>query len=142
MLTRTITDPNAVFLKEEGQERVDLPCIYTREEWLAVKQRHFIHEAGFLSNVIPDFAGLLSRGLLDYREEADVYARRMIDALIGLTDRYAAAAAEQGRPDVAQVLGQVPRYPGAEFPRGAADDPDSQLCGLAGGKLPCNHGAV
>ncbi len=115
VLTRTITDPNAVFLKEEGQERVDLPCIYTREEWLAVKQRHFIHEAGFLSNVIPDFAGLLSRGLLDYREEADVYARRMIDALIGLTDRYAAAAAEQGRPDVAQVLGQVPRYPARNF---------------------------
>lgn len=115
VLTRTITDPNAVFLKEEGQERVDLPCIYTREEWLAVKQRHFIHEAGFLSNVIPDFAGLLSRGLLDYREEADVYARRMIDALIGLTDRYAAAAAEQGWPDVAQVLGQVPRYPARNF---------------------------
>lgn len=115
VLTRTITDPNAIFIKEEGKERVDLPCIYTKEEWLAVKERHFIHEAGYLSNVIPDFAQVLSRGLLDYRKTADPYACQMIDALIDLTDRYGAAARADGREDVAAVLEQVPRYPARTF---------------------------
>ena len=115
VLTRTITDPNAIFIKEEGKERIDLPCIYTKDEWLAVKREHFIHEAGYLSNVIPDFAQILSRGLLDYKKDADEYACRMIDALIGLTDRYADEARRQGRDDVAETLARVPRYPARGF---------------------------
>ena len=102
-------------LRRGGKERIDLPCIYTKEEWLAVKERHFIHEAGYLSNVIPDFAQVLSRGLLDYKKTADAYACRMIDALIDLTDRYGAAARADGRADVAAVLEQVPRYPARTF---------------------------
>lgn len=115
VLTRTITDANAIFIKEEGKDRIDLPCMFTKEEWLDVKSKHFIHEAGFLSNVIPDFAGILSRGLLDYRKEADCYGQQMIDALIDLCDRYAAAAKEQGRGDIAETLAQVPRYPARNF---------------------------
>ena len=115
VLTRTITDANAIFIKEEGKDRIDLPCMFTKEEWLDVKSNHFIHEAGFLSNVIPDFAGILSRGLLDYKKDADIYGQQMIDALIGLCDRYAAAAKEQGRTDIAETLAQVPRYPARNF---------------------------
>ena len=115
VLTRTITDMNAIFIKEEGKDRIDLPCMFTKEEWLDVKSRHFIHEAGFLSNVIPDFAKILSRGLLDYRKDADVYGQQMIDALIDLCDRYAEAAKEQGRNDIAETLAQVPRYPARNF---------------------------
>lgn len=115
VLTRTITDMNAIFIKEEGKDRIDLPCMFTKEEWLAVKEKHFIHEAGFLSNVIPDFADILSRGLLDYKKDADMYGRQMIDALIDLCDRYAAAARELGRNDIADTLAQVPRYPARNF---------------------------
>lgn len=115
VLTRTITDMNAIFIKEEGKDRIDLPCMFTKEEWLEVKSRHFIHEAGFLSNVIPDFAQILSRGLLDYKKDADVYGNQMIDALIDLCDRYAQAAKEQGRADIADTLAQVPRYPARNF---------------------------
>ena len=115
VLTRTITDANAIFIKEEGKDRIDLPCMFTKEEWLEVKSKHFIHEAGFLSNVIPDFAKILSRGLLDYRKEADIYGQQMIDALIDLCDRYAAAAKAQGRDDIAETLAQVPRYPARNF---------------------------
>ena len=115
VLTRTITDPNAIFIKEEGKDRIDLPCIFTKEEWLAVKEKHFIHEAGFLSNVIPDFAQILSRGLLDYKRDADAYGCIMIDALIDLCDRYAAAAAEQGKADIAETLKRVPRYAARGF---------------------------
>lgn len=115
VLTRTITDMNAIFIKEEGKDRIDLPCMFTKEEWLEVKSKHFIHEAGFLSNVIPDFAKILSRGLLDYRKDADVYGQQMIDALFDLCDRYAQAAKEQGRNDIAETLAQVPRYPARNF---------------------------
>ncbi len=115
VLTRTITDPNAIFIKEEGKDRIDLPVIYTVEEWLAVKEKHFIHEAGYLSNVIPDFGQVLSRGLLDYKKEADQYGASMIDAIIELCDRYAQAAGEQGRDDIAETLRQVPRYPARNF---------------------------
>ncbi|MCI8525098.1 MAG: pyruvate formate-lyase [Oscillospiraceae bacterium] len=115
VLTRTITDPNAIFIKEEGQDRIDLPCIFTKEELLELKSRHFIHEAGFLSNVIPDFAQILSRGLLDYKKDADAYGAAMIDALIDLTDRYARAARDQGRDDIDRTLAQVPRYPAKSF---------------------------
>ena len=115
VLTRTITDANAIFIKEEGKDRIDLPCMFTKEEWLDVKSKHFIHEAGFLSNVIPDFSKVLSRGLLDYRKDADIYGQQMIDALIDLCDRYALAAKEQGREDIAETLAQVPRHPARNF---------------------------
>ena len=39
----------------------------------------------------------------------------MIDALIGLTDRYADEARRQGRDDVAETLARVPRYPARGF---------------------------
>ncbi len=115
VMTRTITDANAVIIKEEGKERVDLPSIYTKEEWAEVKKQHFIHECGYLSNVIPDNGEILRRGLLDYRKDADEYSCRMIDALIRLTDRYAEAAKRQGRDDIARVLEVVPRYPASSF---------------------------
>lgn len=115
VLTRTITDPNAIFIKEEGKDRIDLPSMYTVEEWKQVKQEHFIHEAGFLSNVIPDFAQILRRGLLDYKKDADQYSNVMIDSIIDLCDRYGAAARAQGRDDIAETLARVPRYPAESF---------------------------
>jgi len=115
VLTRTITDPNAIFIKEEGKERIDLPCIYTKEEWLQVKETHFIHEAGWLSNVIPDYSAVLEKGLLFFREKADAFGCKMIDALIGLTDRYALEAKKQGREEVAETLNRVPRFGATSF---------------------------
>lgn len=115
VMTRTITDSNGIIIKEEGKERIDLPSIFTAEEWMAVKKEHFIHELGFLSNVVPDFSLILSKGLLWFREKADPDSKRMIDALIGLTDRYAQASMQQGRKDIAEVLENVPRYPARSF---------------------------
>lgn len=115
VFTRTITDLNAILIKEPGKPRIDLPCVYTKEEWQAVKSEHFIHEAGWLSNVVPDFAGILAKGLLAYREQADEHSRTMIDALLDLSDRYAREAERQGRQEVAAVLERVPRYPARTF---------------------------
>lgn len=115
VLTRTVTDPNAIFIKEEGEDRIDLPCIYTKEEWLQVKEKHFIHEAGWLSNVIPDYSLILEKGLLFFRKNADKYSCEMIDALIDLTDRYAMEAENQGKMDVVETLKKVPRYGATSF---------------------------
>ena len=115
VLTRSVTDPNAIFIKEPGKDRLDLPCIYTKDEWLKIREKHFIHEAGFLSNIVPDYAAILEHGLLFYRDRGDANSRRMIDALVELTDRYRAAAAGQGLDDVVAVLERVPRYGARTF---------------------------
>ena len=115
VMARSLTDPNAIFIKEPGKDRLDLPCVYTKDEWLAVKERHFIHEAGWLSNLVPDYAAILEHGLLHYRDRGDDCSRRMIDALVDLTDRYREAAEKAGLDDVAATLARVPRHGARSF---------------------------
>ncbi len=91
------------------------PAIFTDAEWEEIGKAHFIHELGFMSNVTPDYGRILSKGLLALREEADEYGKREIDALIALSDKYAAEAKKVGRDDVAEVLAVVPRYPAKNF---------------------------
>jgi len=91
------------------------PAIFTDEEWEEIRKTRYIHELGFMSNVTPDYARVLSKGLLALREEADTYGKREIDALLVLSDAYAAEAERIGRDDVAQILARVPRYPARNF---------------------------
>ncbi|MFA6948578.1 MAG: pyruvate formate lyase family protein [Eubacteriales bacterium] len=90
---------------------VGMPDVFTPDEWAEIKSKHYIHELGFLSNVTPDYSRVLSRGLLAVREGAGEYARRDIDALLSLSDRYRDEAVRQGRSDIAETLDIVPRYP-------------------------------
>lgn len=87
------------------------PSLFTEAEWAEISGTHFIHELGYMSNVTPDYARILSRGLLSVREEANEYGRREIDALLRLSDRYRDEAVRVGRDDVAEILTQIPRYP-------------------------------
>ncbi len=91
------------------------PDIFTAEEWETLRRTHFIHEHGYVSNLSPDYGAAIQSGLLAVRARADGYGRRMIDALIGLCDRYRAEAERLGRDDVAAVLTQVPRYGARNF---------------------------
>ncbi len=91
------------------------PEIFTAAEWEEIRRTHYIHELGYVSNLSPDYGRLIGSGLLAARESADSYGRRTIDALIGLCDRYRALAAAQGREDLVEVLGQVPRYGARNF---------------------------
>lgn len=88
-----------------------MPDVFTAQEWAEIKKNHYIHELGYLSNVTPDYSRALSRGLLAMREDANGYARREIDALLALTDRYRGEALRIGRYDIADTLAVVPRYP-------------------------------
>ena len=50
-----------------------------------------------MSNLSSDYEGVIREGLLARRESVDAYGQRIIDALLGLTDRYRAEALRQGK---------------------------------------------
>jgi len=90
-----------------------IPDCFTKDEWAEIKKDHFIHESGYISNLCPDYASVIGKGLLACRERADQYGKRIIDAILALSDRYRAQAVTEGKETLAQVLERVPRY-GAE----------------------------
>ncbi len=93
----------------------EIPDIFTNDEWEEVRKKHFIHELGYISNLSPDYEGVISDGLLKRREFADAYGKRTIDAIIALTDRYKKEAEAQGKIELASVLERVPRYGATNF---------------------------
>ena len=93
----------------------NIPDCFTEDEWKEIKQKHYIHELGYMSNLSPDYEKIIAEGLLKQRETADEYSRRSIDAIIDLADRYKAEAQNQGRDDIAKTLERVPRYGATNF---------------------------
>lgn len=93
----------------------NLPDCFTAEEWKRIKQEHFVHELGYVSNLSPDYAKTIGEGLLARRQQATDAQKRSIDALIGLCDRYRAEAERMGRTDLTEILTQVPRYGARNF---------------------------
>ncbi len=88
----------------------DIPDCFTESEWADIKHKHYIHESGYLSNLSPNYEDTIKEGLLKKREEADLWGKRAIDAIIDLADRYKEQAAKEGRDDIVKVLEVVPRY--------------------------------
>ena len=68
-----------------------------------------------MSNLSPDYEGTIKVGLLEKRKSADEYGKRVIDAIIDLSDRYREEAVRLGKTDIAKVLERVPRYGAANF---------------------------
>lgn len=93
----------------------DIPDCFSEDEWKKIKSKHFIHELGYISNLSPNYAKVIEKGLLFFRESADEYGKRVIDAIIELCDRYRAEALRVGRDDVVKVLERVPRYSARNF---------------------------
>ena len=93
----------------------NIPTIITEGEMEELRREHYIHELGYMNNVSPDYYGAIGKGLIAMRDEADEYAKREIDALLALCDRYLKEARRQGREDIASVLERVPRYPARSF---------------------------
>lgn len=91
----------------------NLPGIFSDEEWKEIREKHFIHERGNVSNLSPDYGRVIRLGLLHFRarlgESEEHQAMRMsIDAVLDLTRRYAETAAREGRGDLAETLRRVP----------------------------------
>ena len=89
----------------------NIPDCFTEDEWKRRRQEHFIHENGYVSNLCPNYGKVIEKGLLFFRESANEYGKRVIDALLSLTDRYLDLAKQQGRDDLVEILTRVPRYP-------------------------------
>ena len=90
-----------------------LPMIFDDAEWEEIKAHHFIHELGNVSNLSPDYASVISSGLLAIRDqltdsEYHQAMRQTIDAVLSLTRRYELSARAQGMDALADVLSRVP----------------------------------
>lgn len=88
----------------------NLPDCFTADEWEEIRRTHYIHETGYVSNLLPDYETIIQTGLLSFREQCDDYTKREIDALIDLCDRYLNYAKSINRMDVVDVLSQIPRF--------------------------------
>ena len=92
-----------------------IPDCFTAGEWAEIKQKHFIHELGYMSNLSPDYERVIRVGLLTLYDDADEYGKRIINAILKLTERYKAEAIKAGKADLAKVLDRVPRYGATSF---------------------------
>lgn len=108
-----------VFLPEEKicftRTVKKLPDCFTKEEWEKIRKEHFIHELGYLSNVSPDYEGIIRDGLLKQRKEADSFGQRDMDALLALTEKYRKEAIRLGKTEIAGILSRVPAYGARTF---------------------------
>ena len=105
-----------------------VPPIYSPEQWAELTVGRTLHELGPISNICADWRGVLADGLLARRAQAEATraaqpdcaefldaAIETIDAVLALAGRYAAAARELGRDDIAEVLDRVPAEPPQTF---------------------------
>ena len=98
----------------------NLPFVFSDVEWKKISSAHFIHEFGNVSNLSPDYASVLSVGLLALREKLgdgpEHSAMRIsIDAVLDLTRRYRQAALDAGDAALADTLDRVPALPPRTF---------------------------
>ncbi len=110
---------------------LEVPPIYSPEQEARLFSGRTMHELGPVNNICADWGMVLSQGLLRRREIAQESRARhagdpeaaafldgaveTIDAVLGLAARYAAAARELGRADIAALLDQVPAGPARTF---------------------------
>lgn len=103
-----------------------VPPVYSAADWASLTDGHTLHELGTISNICADWGAVLSQGFLRQRETALATRQRWadqpatvefidsaietIDAVLALADRYAAAARDHNRPDIAAILTHVPAY--------------------------------
>ncbi|MBE6107531.1 MAG: pyruvate formate-lyase [Erysipelotrichaceae bacterium] len=87
----------------------NLPDCFTAEEWNEIRRHHYVHETGYVSNLLPDYESLIHDGLMPLYQKSDVYVQRELDALFSLSDRYQKEAEKIGRMDIAESFSWIPR---------------------------------
>lgn len=93
----------------------NIPEIYTNDEWDELKKKHYIHESGYKSNICPNYAKILKKGLISLSENSNEFFKRDVAAILKLTEKYQKLAISQNRTDLADILSQVPAYPARTF---------------------------
>lgn len=110
-----------------------IPELHTPEEWEDISKTHYIHERGDVSNINPNYAGLLSVGFAGMcarlterqaehlaagrREQAGYLGVqiRILREVMALADRYREEAERVGNDTVARTLARVPANPPESF---------------------------
>jgi pyruvate-formate lyase len=108
-----------------------IPCIYPREHWERLTAGRTIHELGPINNVTADWGKTLAMGLLGRKKVALASRERYkdnleaiefldsaietIDAVLALASRYAEAARQMNREEIADILDHVPANPPRTF---------------------------
>jgi formate C-acetyltransferase len=116
---RICAEETPVFLPDEQicflRTVENLPDIFTADEWAEIKSDHFIHESGYISNLSPDYEGMIRDGILKRTEKGDSLSRQSAEALLGLVGRYQRQALAEGKKELAGILERVPRYGARNF---------------------------
>ena len=100
-----------------------IPSIFTEAEWADIRSKHTLHERGTISNLSPDYEGIVADGL--GKRKADIEARMedatlteeqmqflaaakaSIEAVQAFILKYKACAEKAGLTKVAEVLGAI-----------------------------------
>ncbi len=93
----------------------NIPDCFTETEWEERKKKHYIHENGYVSNLSPNYAKVIEKGLLAFRKDGNEYQKRVIDAAIALCDKYLEEAKRQSRDDLVEIFNRIPRYGARNF---------------------------
>ncbi len=91
-----------------------IPDCFTEDEWVKIKENHYIHELGYISNINVNFEKVIKNGLLAFKN-GNEYSDRAIDLIIELSDKYKEEAIRVGRDDIAKTLERVPKYGATNF---------------------------
>ena len=91
------------------------PEIYTQDEWKKLKDKYYIHESGYKSNLCPNYEKILNKGLIALSENSNEYFLRDVKAILTLVDKYKDEAVKQNRNDLVNALSRVPAYPARSF---------------------------
>lgn len=100
-----------------------IPSIFTEEEWDEIRSKHTLHERGTVSNLSPDYEGIIADGLGKRKESIEarlkdetltpeqteflVAAKESIEAVQSFILKYQACAKNAGLDEVAAVLGAI-----------------------------------
>lgn len=100
-----------------------IPSIFTDAEWAEIRSKHTLHERGTVSNLSPDYEGIIADGLEKRKaevaarledatlsEEQKLFleaARDSIEAVQAFILKYKECAEKAGLTDVAEVLGAI-----------------------------------
>ncbi len=85
----------------------NIPDVFTEEEWRKIKENHYIHELGYVSNVCADYEKVLKTGLKGLSDGKDGFSKRSVEALVGLAERYVKEAEKVGNTEVADNITAV-----------------------------------
>ena len=100
-----------------------IPSVFTESEWEDIRARHTLHERGTVSNISPDYEGILRDGLGLRKQQVEqrlqspdltddqksflIAARESIEAVQDFILKYKACAVEAGMVEVAAVLEHI-----------------------------------